>query len=66
MNDLSPLTADQFAVLPRYDNGRIKNLPDVFLSLTPEQVERLHEDDWSYYHELEEEIAHELWALDHH
>jgi hypothetical protein len=66
MNDLSPLTDAQFAALPRYTNDRIKNLPDVFLLLTPEQVERLHEDDWSYYHELEEEIAHELWSLNHH
>lgn len=50
------MTNKEFAALGRYENGRLKNLPDVFLRLTPKQVEALHSDDWSYYNELMEEI----------
>jgi len=50
------MTLEQFLALPRYINGRIKNLSEIFLDLTVEQVEMLHGDDWSYYHELQEEV----------
>lgn len=46
----------QFRSLPRYENGRIIGLSDVFLSLTPQMVLCLHSDDWSYYQELQEEL----------
>lgn len=54
------LTDTEFYQLPRYENGRIKDLPVCFLLLTPEQVDMLHGDDWSYYQELREEVEYEL------
>jgi len=45
----------KFANLPRYENGRLKDLPSIFHELTATQVLNLHEDDWSYYGELQEE-----------
>lgn len=46
----------EFGALPRYPNGRIINLSEIFMWLTPKQVERLQSDDWSYHGELEEEV----------
>lgn len=57
------MTLEQFLALPRYTNGRIKGLPDVFLDLTSEQVEMLHGDDWSYYQELQEEVEYMMAEL---
>lgn len=57
MDKLSP---SEFAALERYENGRLKDIADVFLNLTDEQIEQLHEDDWSYYQELQEELAYEI------
>lgn len=53
---MDKLNWTEFTRLPRYENGRIKNLPDVFLSLTPQMVVCLQSDDWSYYQELQEEL----------
>jgi len=50
------MSPKEFKNLPRYENGRIKNLPEVFYKLTPTQVLNLDSDDWSYYHELMEEL----------
>lgn len=51
----TPFTDAEFAVLPRYANGRIVDLPMSFMWITDDQREQLHEDDWSYIDELEEE-----------
>jgi hypothetical protein len=59
-NDMDMLTDTQFYALARYSNGRIKDLPLYYYRMTPEQVECLHGDDWSYYQELQEEVAYEL------
>ncbi len=50
------MSPKEFKNLPRYENGRIKNLPEVFYKLTATQVLNLDSDDWSYYHELMEEL----------
>lgn len=54
------LTTAQFEALPRYENGRIKNLAEVFIFLTNDQVLDLQDDDWSYYQELQEELDYEM------
>lgn len=54
------LTRAEFFSLDRYMNGRLVDLPNVFHLLTPELVEELHSDDWSYYHELMEELEYEF------
>lgn len=56
-------SAAEFEALERYSNGRIMDLSNVFLLLTDEQVEQLHSDDWSYYHELQEELNYEMGML---
>jgi hypothetical protein len=53
------LSRAEFASLDRYSNGRLMDLPNVFHLLTDELVEELHSDDWSYYHELMEELEYE-------
>jgi len=53
---MDKMTDADFAALPRWTNSRIMDLSDIFYMLTPEQVEKLHGDDWSYYHELQEEL----------
>lgn len=50
----------EFLTLERYENGRIMDLSNIFLLLTDGQVAQLHSDDWSYYHELQEELVYEL------
>jgi hypothetical protein len=57
------LSASAFAALDRYSNGRLKDLSDIFLQLTDAQVEQLHGDDWSYYQELQEELACEIQLM---
>lgn len=54
------LTWEEFNGLARYSNGRIKDLPLYFYRMTEEQIETLTGDDWSYYMELQEEVAYEL------
>ena len=54
------LSDAEFLALERYSNGRLKDIANVFLNLTDEQVEQLHDDDWSYYQELQEELAYEI------
>jgi hypothetical protein len=61
---MDKFTDIEFNAIARYENGRIKCLPEVFLQLTEEQVHNLHEDDWSYYHELLEEIMYELAMME--
>ncbi len=50
------MTNKEFAALERNADGRLIYLSDFFMRLTPKQIEALHEDDWSYYHELMEEV----------
>lgn len=57
---MDKLTWEEFNDLPRYKNGRIKDLPLYFYRLTDEMVECLTGDDWSYYMELQEEVEYEL------
>lgn len=57
---MTKLSLAEFLMLARYSNGRLRNLSEVFLDLTEEQVEMLHGDDWSYYHELQEELSYEM------
>jgi hypothetical protein len=57
------LSRAEFASLDRYSNGRLMDLPNVFHLLTDELVEELHSDDWSYYHELMEELDYECALL---
>lgn len=54
------LTWEEFNDLKRYANGRIVDLPLYFYRLTDEMVNMLTGDDWSYWHELQEEAAYEL------
>lgn len=54
------LTWEEFNDLKRYANGRIVDLPLYFYRLTDEMVSMLTGDDWSYWHELQEEAAYEL------
>ena len=60
MDRQSSFTTEEFLALPRYANGRLKDLPYAFPFLTGNQVKQLHEDDWSYYLELEEELNSEI------
>lgn len=62
--EFAPMTDDQFNALARYDNGRIKRLADVFIFLTDEQVLKLDGDDYSYYHELQEELEYEMEMME--
>jgi hypothetical protein len=55
--DMDMLTDVEFYHLPRH-RGRIVDLPMVFIRLTDDQVNMLHGDDWSYYHELQEELSY--------
>ena len=57
---MTKLSLPEFLMLARYSNGRLRNLSEVFLDLTEEQVEMLHGDDWSYYHELQEQLSYEM------
>lgn len=57
------LSDADFYSLPRWPNGRIMDLADVFYMLTSEQVEMLHGDDWSYYQELQEEVEYMMAEL---
>lgn len=50
------MTNVEFNALARYSNGRLMNLPGVFERLTEAQVKKLESDDWSYYHELQDEV----------
>lgn len=52
------MTLEQFKALPRYPNGRLLDLPAVFHLITDEMLAELHGDDWSYYHELQEELEY--------
>ena len=54
------MTLEQFLVLPRYQNGRIIGLSEVFLEIPQDFLEMLHGDDWSYYFELQEEVEYML------
>jgi hypothetical protein len=54
----TPFTDAEFDALPRYANGRVIDLPMAYAWITAEQRERLHEDDWSYMDELDEEMAY--------
>ena len=60
MNLAMTLTDAEFLALDRYSNGRLKDIADVFLGLSPAQIDQLHSDDWSYYQELQEELAYEM------
>jgi hypothetical protein len=53
------LSDSDFRNLPRWSNGRLMDLADVFYMLTEEQVAQLHGDDWSYYQDLQEELEYE-------
>lgn len=58
MTTLKKLTNKEFKALERNEDGRLINLPDVFYLLTAEQIDKLHEDDWSYYDDLCEEMSY--------
>jgi len=63
-NTLMEMLSDKdFAALPRWPNGRLMDLADIFFMLTPEQIEQLHGDDWSYLQDLKEEIEYEISLL---
>ena len=61
--EMPMLTRAEFFSLDRYMNGRLLDLPNIFYLLTPELVEELHSDDWSYYQELMEELEY-AYALE--
>jgi len=65
-------TNAEFKALPRYDaedegircgQGRLKDLPEYFWLLTESQVNKLHPDDWTYYYDLQEEVAYNFNEL---
>jgi hypothetical protein len=51
-------TDAEFKALPRRANGRLEDLAEFFWLLTESQVNKLHSDDWSYYYDLQEEVAY--------
>lgn len=57
------MTLEQFLALPRYPNGRIISMSEVFLEIPQDFLEMLHGDDWSYYHELQEELEYMMAEL---
>jgi hypothetical protein len=57
---INPLTDAEFDDLDRYESGRIVQLSEIHHLLTDDQVQRLESDDWSYYNELQEELAVEM------
>jgi hypothetical protein len=60
-NDMEEmLTWEQYMALPRYTNGRIKDLPLYWYRMNQDMLDTLTGDDWSYYMELQEELAYEL------
>lgn len=61
---MTKLSDADFLALERYSNGRLKDIANVFLDLTDAQIEQLHSDDWSYYHELQEELAYEIRLME--
>ena len=54
------LTWEAFNNLKRYPNGRIMDLPLYWYRMEPDMVNVLTGDDWSYWHELKEEMDYEL------
>lgn len=52
------LSDAEFDALPRYENGRVRDLPIAYPWISDAQRERLHEDDYSYMDELDEEMAY--------
>lgn len=56
------LSMKEFKALKRVE-GRIVDFYDVALLLTPKMVDMLDCDDWSYYHEINEELEYEFAAL---
>jgi len=57
------LNMNEFLALPRSEEGRILNMYDNFLFMTPEMVKLLETDDFAYYYDLKEEIEYEMNAL---
>lgn len=53
-------TDSEFARIPREDTGeypsRLIDLPDAYPFITTKQRELLHDDDWSYMIDLDEEM----------
>jgi hypothetical protein len=62
---LEKFSASEFRAIPRYENGRIKDLYDAFPYLTTLQVNMLHEDDWAHYQEIQEELDYEIRELNY-
>ncbi len=69
-NRIKKLSRKEFNALPRYGQsgarlpcGRLVDLPAVFLQLTPSQVCDLGSEDWTYYGDLQEEVASLMTAV---
>ena len=56
-------TMKEFRALDRNTDGDLTSMYDHFLLLTDAQVELLTEDDWSRYHDYQEELNYELAML---
>ena len=53
----------EFKALDRNSDGDLLDMFEHFLLLTDAQVELLTEDDWSRYHDYQEELNYELASL---
>jgi hypothetical protein len=58
--DIDMMTWDEYMALPRHKNGRIVDLPLYWYRMNQDMLDTLVGDDWSYYLELQEEVAYEL------
>lgn len=58
-----PYTMKEFKALERNSDGDLTSMYDHFLLLTDEQVDLLTSDDWSRYHEYQDELNYEIASL---
>lgn len=58
-----PYSMAEFNALKRNADGDLVSMFDHFILITPEQVELLSSDDWSRYHEYQDELKYEMSLL---
>lgn len=56
-------TMKEFRALERNADGDLTSMYDHFLLLTEKQVDLLTGDDWSRYHDYQEELEYEMASL---
>lgn len=56
-------TDAEFELLERHTDGRLVDLQLHWAYLTQDQLLRLHDDDWSYWHDIRDEVEYEYQML---